>query len=73
MQIATWTQVASRSHQYSGFNLLVGDAGQLGYLNAQEAAPLLLANGEGLVFKDVTQPYEGGRSAKDFSADAIRR
>lgn len=37
--------VASRSSQYSGFNLLVGDAGQLGYLNAQEAAPVLLGEG----------------------------
>ncbi|MFF7108312.1 NRDE family protein [Pseudomonas sichuanensis] len=38
-------QVASRSGQYSGFNLLVGDAGQLGYLHAREAAPRLLAPG----------------------------
>lgn len=38
-------QVASRSGQYSGFNLLVGDAGQLGYLHAREAAPRLLEPG----------------------------
>ncbi len=38
-------QVASRSGQYSGFNLLVGDAGQLGYLHAREAAPRLLGPG----------------------------
>lgn len=38
-------QVASCSRQYSGFNLLVGDSAQLGYLNAREAAPLLLAEG----------------------------
>ncbi|MEE1887744.1 NRDE family protein [Pseudomonas carassii] len=38
-------QVASRSGQYSGFNLLVGDGGQLGYLHAREAAPRLLEPG----------------------------
>lgn len=38
-------QVASRSGQYSGFNLLVGDRHQLGYLHAREAAPRLLAPG----------------------------
>ncbi|MDZ4018883.1 NRDE family protein [Pseudomonas sichuanensis] len=38
-------QVASRSGQYSGFNLLVGDAGQLGYLHARDAAPRLLEPG----------------------------
>lgn len=38
-------QVASRSRQYSGFNLLVGDAAQLGYLHAREAAPRLLVPG----------------------------
>lgn len=38
-------QVASRSAQYSGFNLLVGDAGRLGYLNAHDPAPRLLAPG----------------------------
>jgi len=38
-------QVASRSKQYSGFNLLVGDGRQLGYLHAREAAPRLLASG----------------------------
>jgi len=38
-------QVASRSKQYSGFNLLVGDERQLGYLHAREAAPRLLAPG----------------------------
>ncbi|MFJ4154241.1 NRDE family protein [Pseudomonas sp. NPDC089752] len=38
-------EVASRSKQYSGFNLLVGDAGQLGYLHAREAAPRLLGAG----------------------------
>ena len=37
--------VASRSGQYSGFNLLVGDAGQLGYLHARDAAPRLLEPG----------------------------
>lgn len=37
--------VASRSGQYSGFNLLVGDAGQLGYLHAREATPRLLEPG----------------------------
>ena len=38
-------QVASRSSQYSGFNLLVGDAGQLGYLNARQTSPRLLEPG----------------------------
>ncbi|WDY58280.1 NRDE family protein [Pseudomonas sp. PSKL.D1] len=38
-------QVASRSGQYSGFNLLVGDGQQLGYLHAREAAPRILAPG----------------------------
>ncbi|BBT37935.1 NRDE family protein [Pseudomonas putida] len=38
-------QVASRSSQYSGFNLLVGDAGQLGYLNARQSSPRLLEPG----------------------------
>ncbi|MGS7249974.1 hypothetical protein HG549_24535 [Pseudomonas sp. SK] len=38
-------QVASRSDQYSGFNLLVGDGRQLGYLHAREAAPRLLEAG----------------------------
>ncbi|MFK4233207.1 NRDE family protein [Pseudomonas guariconensis] len=37
--------VASRSSQYSGFNLLVGDAGQLGYLNARQISPRLLESG----------------------------
>ncbi|BBH43763.1 NRDE family protein [Pseudomonas sp. KU43P] len=38
-------QVASRSGHYSGFNLLVGDRKQLGYLHAREAAPRLLKAG----------------------------
>ncbi|MGY4525130.1 NRDE family protein [Pseudomonas sp. TE21394] len=38
-------QVASRSDQYSGFNLLVGDGRQLGYLHARDAAPCLLEAG----------------------------
>ena len=38
-------QVASRSGQYSGFNLLVGDGQQLGYLHAREAGPRLLSSG----------------------------
>ncbi|MFB4392832.1 MULTISPECIES: NRDE family protein [unclassified Pseudomonas] len=38
-------QVASRSAQYSGFNLLVGDGQQLGYLNARNPAPRLLEPG----------------------------
>ncbi|PSS50176.1 NRDE family protein [Pseudomonas sp. BBP2017] len=38
-------QVASRSQQYSGFNLLVGDSGTLGYLNAREAQVQLLSEG----------------------------
>lgn len=38
-------QVASRSGQYSGFNLLVGDGQQLGYLHAREAGPRLLSPG----------------------------
>ncbi|CAK17862.1 NRDE family protein [Pseudomonas entomophila] len=38
-------QVASRSGQYSGFNLLVGDGQQLGYLHAHEAGPRLLSPG----------------------------
>ncbi|MCW2268714.1 hypothetical protein D3C77_33770 [compost metagenome] len=38
-------QVASHSQHYSGFNLLVADGGQLGYLNAREAAPQLLSEG----------------------------
>lgn len=38
-------QVAGRSGQYSGFNLLVGDARQLGFLHAREAAPRLLEPG----------------------------
>lgn len=38
-------RVASRSGQYSGFNLLVGDTDHLGYLNAREVAPRLLQAG----------------------------
>ncbi|MCY1435233.1 Transport and Golgi organization 2 [compost metagenome] len=38
-------QVASRSQQYSGFNLLVADSVHLGYLNARQATPLLLGEG----------------------------
>ncbi|MDD1958845.1 MAG: NRDE family protein [Pseudomonas capeferrum] len=38
-------QVASRSSQYSGFNLLVGDGTRLGYLHARDAAPRLLEAG----------------------------
>ncbi|WP_433885853.1 NRDE family protein [Pseudomonas vranovensis] len=38
-------QVASRSQQYSGFNLLVADSKQLGYLNARQATPQLLGAG----------------------------
>ncbi|TFF34164.1 NRDE family protein [Pseudomonas sp. RIT623] len=38
-------QVASRSGQYSGFNLLVGDSERLGYLHAREPAPRLLGAG----------------------------
>ncbi|MNH29775.1 hypothetical protein D3C79_900250 [compost metagenome] len=37
--------MASRNGQYSGFNLLVGDGRQLGYLHAREAAPRLLEAG----------------------------
>ncbi|WP_095162140.1 NRDE family protein [Pseudomonas sp. Irchel 3F5] len=38
-------QVASRSQQYSGFNLLVANSTQLGYLNARQATPQLLGEG----------------------------
>ncbi|HDS1737276.1 NRDE family protein [Pseudomonas sp. BP8] len=38
-------QVASRSARYSGFNLLVGDAEQLGFVHAREATPRLLEAG----------------------------
>ncbi|MEG1042746.1 MAG: NRDE family protein, partial [Pseudomonas sp.] len=38
-------QVAGRSHQYSGFNLLVGDRTTLGYLNAREARVQVLGEG----------------------------
>ncbi|WP_028632085.1 NRDE family protein [Pseudomonas parafulva] len=38
-------EVAGRSGQYSGFNLLVGDGPRLGYVNAREAAPRLLGAG----------------------------
>ena len=38
-------QVACRSSQYSGFNLLVGDGERLGYLHAQDASPCLLGPG----------------------------
>ncbi|MGE6820757.1 NRDE family protein [Pseudomonas soli] len=38
-------RVASRSGQYSGFNLLVGDDQRLGYLHAREPAPRLLEPG----------------------------
>lgn len=38
-------EVACRSAQYSGFNLLVGDARQLGYLHARDGAPRLLGEG----------------------------
>ncbi|MDF2488691.1 MAG: hypothetical protein K0S77_1313 [Pseudomonas sp.] len=38
-------QVAHRSAQYSGFNLLIGDTLQLGYLHAQDRAPRLLEAG----------------------------
>lgn len=37
--------VAGQVDQYSGFNLLVGQADQLGYLNAREARPRLLMPG----------------------------
>ncbi|CAI8738400.1 MULTISPECIES: NRDE family protein [Pseudomonas] len=38
-------QVASRSQQYSGFNLLVADNAQLGYLNARQPTPQVLGEG----------------------------
>ena len=38
-------EVARRSAQYSGFNLLVGDARQLGYLHAWDETPRLLEEG----------------------------
>ncbi|EGB97016.1 hypothetical protein G1E_20651 [Pseudomonas sp. TJI-51] len=38
-------EVASRSGQYSGFNLLVGDGRQLGYLHGPDVAPRLLEAG----------------------------
>ncbi|MDH0304572.1 MULTISPECIES: NRDE family protein [unclassified Pseudomonas] len=38
-------QVAGRSGQYSGFNLLVGDGRRLGYLHARSATPQVLAPG----------------------------
>jgi uncharacterized protein with NRDE domain len=38
-------QVAHRSAQYSGFNLLIGDTLQLGYLHAQDRTPRLLEAG----------------------------
>ncbi|WP_422422027.1 NRDE family protein [Pseudomonas sp. GZD-222] len=38
-------QVASRSQQYSGFNLLVGDNHVLGYLSARDAQVRLLGEG----------------------------
>ncbi|WP_194789635.1 NRDE family protein [Pseudomonas sp. UFMG81] len=38
-------EVASRSAQYSGFNLLVGDGERLGYLHARAPAPRLLEPG----------------------------
>lgn len=37
--------VASRGGEYSGFNLLVGDGAQLGYLNARQAQPHMLDEG----------------------------
>lgn len=38
-------QVAGEARHYSGFNLLVGDSHQLGYLHGGDAAPRLLAAG----------------------------
>jgi uncharacterized protein with NRDE domain len=38
-------EVARRSGDYSGFNLLVGSTGQLGYLNATDPTPRLLSEG----------------------------
>ncbi|MCY1291946.1 Transport and Golgi organization 2 [compost metagenome] len=38
-------QVADQAHSYTGFNLLVGTADELGYLNAREGTPHLLAPG----------------------------
>lgn len=38
-------QLVDRVGYYSGFNLLVGDRKQLGYLNAEEAKPRLLTAG----------------------------
>ncbi|MDD0973577.1 NRDE family protein [Pseudomonas fontis] len=38
-------EVMSRRHQYSGFNLLVGDLQQLGYLNARAGTAQLLTPG----------------------------
>ncbi|VVP72815.1 hypothetical protein PS910_01152 [Pseudomonas fluorescens] len=38
-------EVAQRSAQYSGFNLLIGDTRQLGFLHAQDVAPRLLEPG----------------------------
>ncbi|MBA1273261.1 NRDE family protein [Stutzerimonas azotifigens] len=37
--LAYLQEVANQREQYAGFNLLVGDAGQLCYLNAQEGIP----------------------------------
>ncbi|TDF79906.1 NRDE family protein [Pseudomonas sp. H9] len=39
------SEVAERSQQYSGFNLLVADSGTLGYLNARDAQVQLLGEG----------------------------
>ncbi len=43
--LAYLQEVASQREQYAGFNLLVGDAGTLCYLNAQEGIPRALLPG----------------------------
>ncbi|WP_166358244.1 NRDE family protein [Pseudomonas akapageensis] len=57
--------VARRSAEYSGFNLLVGNSRQLGYLNATQPTPRLLGEGVyGLSNAMLDTPWPKLRKAK---------
>lgn len=64
--------VAHRSAQYSGFNLLVGDARQLGYLHARDDTPRLLEEGVyGLSNAGLDTPWPKLLKAREGLRDAL--
>ncbi len=66
-------QVSSHSAQYSGFNLLVGDGLQLGYVNAHDVAPRLLEPGVyGLSNAGLDTPWPKLLKARDGLRAALQ-